>query len=94
MDKEMLAMSNNDVSSHRVPPNYMYNTGSEQVGSNMVHDINGRCRSQASEDQLGPLPQNWEKAYTDTGEVYFIEYVLRRFLSITSKINHFNMIIK
>ncbi|XP_043283004.1 membrane-associated guanylate kinase, WW and PDZ domain-containing protein 1 isoform X2 [Venturia canescens] len=74
VDKEMLAMSDNDMSSHRVPPNYMYNTGSEQVGGNMEHDMNGRCRSQASEDQLGPLPQNWEKAYTDTGEVYFIDH--------------------
>lgn len=22
---------------------------------------------------LGPLPSNWEKAYTERGEVYFIE---------------------
>lgn len=27
-----------------------------------------------SEAELGPLPQNWEKAYTERGEVYFIEY--------------------
>ena len=26
-----------------------------------------------SEAELGPLPQNWEKAYTERGEVYFIE---------------------
>lgn len=24
-------------------------------------------------DSLGPLPPKWEKAYTDSGEVYFIE---------------------
>ncbi|MEQ2210390.1 hypothetical protein XENOCAPTIV_012751, partial [Xenoophorus captivus] len=24
-------------------------------------------------DQLGPLPDNWEMAYTEKGEVYFIE---------------------
>lgn len=27
------------------------------------------------EDQLGPLPENWEMAYTENGELYFIEYV-------------------
>lgn len=25
------------------------------------------------DDPLGPLPDNWEMAYTETGEVYFIE---------------------
>lgn len=25
------------------------------------------------EDRLGPLPENWEMAYTENGEVYFIE---------------------
>lgn len=25
------------------------------------------------EDELGPLPDNWEMAYTEKGEVYFIE---------------------
>lgn len=25
-------------------------------------------------DPLGPLPANWEKAYTDKGEVYFIDH--------------------
>lgn len=24
-------------------------------------------------DSLGPLPPKWEKAYTESGEVYFIE---------------------
>ena len=28
----------------------------------------------ANEEQLGPLPQNWEKAYTDKGEPYFIDH--------------------
>ncbi|XP_057379722.1 membrane-associated guanylate kinase, WW and PDZ domain-containing protein 1-like isoform X1 [Daphnia carinata] len=27
-----------------------------------------------SEAELGPLPQNWEKAYTERGEVYFIDH--------------------
>lgn len=25
------------------------------------------------EEELGPLPDNWEMAYTEKGEVYFIE---------------------
>lgn len=25
------------------------------------------------EEELGPLPDNWEMAYTENGEVYFIE---------------------
>lgn len=27
------------------------------------------------DDPLGPLPENWEMAYTENGELYFIEYV-------------------
>ncbi|MEQ2218783.1 hypothetical protein XENOCAPTIV_008082, partial [Xenoophorus captivus] len=27
------------------------------------------------EEELGLLPDNWEMAYTEKGEVYFIEYV-------------------
>ena len=26
-----------------------------------------------NEEELGPLPDNWEMAYTEKGEVYFIE---------------------
>lgn len=26
-----------------------------------------------NEESLGPLPENWEMAYTENGEVYFIE---------------------
>jgi hypothetical protein len=30
-------------------------------------------RYQPPDDALGPLPSNWELAYTEKGEVYFIE---------------------
>jgi hypothetical protein len=30
-------------------------------------------QNSTEEDHLGPLPQKWEKAYTDNGEAYFIE---------------------
>lgn len=29
--------------------------------------------SKPEDDELGPLPDNWEMAYTEKGEVYFIE---------------------
>lgn len=29
-------------------------------------------------DPLGELPENWEMAYTENGELYFIEYVPSR----------------
>uniref|UniRef100_A0A3P9KL29 Membrane-associated guanylate kinase, WW and PDZ domain-containing protein 1 n=1 Tax=Oryzias latipes TaxID=8090 RepID=A0A3P9KL29_ORYLA len=32
------------------------------------------CLHPPQEDQLGPLPENWEMAYTDSGEVYFIDH--------------------
>lgn len=33
-------------------------------------------------DDLGPLPDNWEMAYTEKGEVYFIEWVLFLFFLV------------
>lgn len=45
----------------KTPPNYYYD-------SNLKY-------SNLEEDELGPLPPKWEKAYTENGEVYFIEYV-------------------
>lgn len=30
-------------------------------------------QQQEEDDGLGPLPAKWEKAFTDSGEVYFIE---------------------
>lgn len=37
-------------------------------------------------DSRGPLPPNWEIAYSESGEKYFIEYVLNFFTSFR-KIN-------
>lgn len=44
------------------PPSYYY-------------DSSLKYADQLEEDELGPLPPKWEKAYTENGEVYFIEYV-------------------
>lgn len=35
-------------------------------GTRIVND-------EEDDDGLGPLPPKWEKAYTESGEVYFIE---------------------
>jgi hypothetical protein len=35
---------------------------------------------------LDPLPDNWEMAYTEKGEVYFIEWVSDISLNITTEI--------
>lgn len=71
LDKEILTIGGND--GRRMPPTYLYNTGSEQITGTLDQEQAARNRTPATEDQLGPLPPNWEKAYTDTGEVYFIE---------------------
>lgn len=73
LDKEILTIGGNDGDGHRIPPTYLYTTGSEQRTSDQEQST--RNRNPTTDDQLGPLPPNWEKAYTDTGEVYFIEYV-------------------
>ena len=36
------------------------------------------------DDGLGPLPPNWEKAYTDIGEPYFIDHNSGNFLDESS----------
>lgn len=73
LDKEILTIGGNDRG--RLPSTYLYNTGSEQSTGTSDQEQTIRNRTPATDDQLGPLPSNWEKAYTDTGEVYFIEYV-------------------
>lgn len=37
------------------------------------HDAPKSPADSQSNDDLGPLPDNWEMAYTEKGEVYFIE---------------------
>ncbi|XP_033213644.1 membrane-associated guanylate kinase, WW and PDZ domain-containing protein 1-like isoform X2 [Belonocnema kinseyi] len=74
MEKEMMTLTGSDTSGRRVPPNYLYNTGSEQGIGSPDHDQRIHNRNHATEDQLGPLPSNWEKAYTESGEVYFIDH--------------------
>lgn len=37
-------------------------------------DISKSNKYSLSDDEFGPLPDNWEKAYTDKGEPYFIDH--------------------
>ncbi|XP_011299823.1 membrane-associated guanylate kinase, WW and PDZ domain-containing protein 1 isoform X2 [Fopius arisanus] len=73
VDKEILTISGSDNSSHRVPPTYLYTPGTDQCVLNSEHDRHN-CYDETPDDQLGPLPSNWEKAYTETGEIYFIDH--------------------
>lgn len=36
--------------------------------------INRKHGFHNDDDELGPLPANWEKAYTENGETYFIDH--------------------
>lgn len=36
--------------------------------------INRKHGFHSDDDELGPLPANWEKAYTENGETYFIDH--------------------
>ena len=37
-----------------------------------AHHLGGGNEGPGGVDPLGPLPPNWERAYTDKGESYFI----------------------
>jgi len=91
LDKEILTIGGND--GRRIPPTYLYNTGSEQSTGISDQEQTARNRPPASEDQLGPLPPNWEKAYTDTGEVYFIEYVCNTILCNYCRLSYYKRIL-
>ncbi|XP_054711922.1 membrane-associated guanylate kinase, WW and PDZ domain-containing protein 1-like [Uloborus diversus] len=50
--------------------------GSTQSTQHKIPDETKPHKNGTSEDEenLGPLPENWEKAYTDDGEPYFIDH--------------------
>lgn len=39
-----------------------------------IQMINRKHGFHNDDDDLGPLPPNWEKAYTENGETYFIDH--------------------
>lgn len=40
-------------------------------------NIKNLQKNQSSAGVLGPLPEGWEQALTDTGDVYFINHINR-----------------
>lgn len=53
------------VDFYRAPPTHAPMSASERQAAAADQDDD--------DDKLGPLPSNWEKAYTENGETYFIE---------------------
>lgn len=53
--------------------NMMQSNSNNNMSIPSYREDGGGAMGGLSEAELGPLPQNWEKAYTERGEVYFIE---------------------
>lgn len=54
-------------------PTYSGTTPSPTATTESTQQSHSHLSHPPSEDPLGPLPENWEMAYTEAGEVYFIE---------------------
>ncbi|XP_054880721.1 membrane-associated guanylate kinase, WW and PDZ domain-containing protein 1b isoform X6 [Poeciliopsis prolifica] len=55
-------------------PSYAGTTPSPSATTESTQQTNLHLSHPPPEDPLGPLPDNWEMAYTETGEVYFIDH--------------------
>uniref|UniRef100_A0A3B5LKH9 Uncharacterized protein n=1 Tax=Xiphophorus couchianus TaxID=32473 RepID=A0A3B5LKH9_9TELE len=53
---------------------YAGTTPSPSATTESTQQTNLHLSHPPPEDPLGPLPDNWEMAYTETGEVYFIDH--------------------
>ncbi|MEQ2174389.1 hypothetical protein GOODEAATRI_007494, partial [Goodea atripinnis] len=54
-------------------PSYAGTSPSPSATTESTQQTNLHLSHPPQEDPLGPLPDNWEMAYTENGEVYFIE---------------------
>lgn len=54
-------------------PPYVGRTPSPSATTESTQQSNSHLSHPPPEDPLGILPDNWEMAYTESGEVYFIE---------------------
>lgn len=63
--EEDIVGTNNDTDKHE--------TRSTTSGNLELQQYEGNYREYDVDGDLGPLPPKWEKAYTENGEVYFIE---------------------
>lgn len=58
---------------HRSDPPYSGKPPSPPATTESTQQTHSHLSHPPPEDPLGPLPDNWEMAYTENGEVYFIE---------------------
>lgn len=69
--------NNDQTSSHSQDLKVETDNGSVNAESSSYYegdkDHFNRNNDNEDTDSLGPLPTKWEKAYTESGEVYFIE---------------------
>ncbi|XP_072307732.1 membrane-associated guanylate kinase, WW and PDZ domain-containing protein 1b isoform X3 [Eucyclogobius newberryi] len=59
---------------HQSAPSYLGTTPSPAVTTESAQQPHPHLSQPPPEDPLGPLPDNWEMAYTENGEVYFIDH--------------------
>ncbi|KAG7229586.1 hypothetical protein INR49_012601 [Caranx melampygus] len=59
---------------HQSDPSYAGTTPSPPVTTESTQQTHSHLSHPPPEDPLGPLPDNWEMAYTENGEVYFIDH--------------------
>ncbi|XP_040015301.1 membrane-associated guanylate kinase, WW and PDZ domain-containing protein 1b isoform X10 [Xiphias gladius] len=55
-------------------PSYAGTTPSPPATTESTQQTHSHLSHPPPEDPLGPLPDNWEMAYTENGEVYFIDH--------------------
>ncbi|XP_055077605.1 membrane-associated guanylate kinase, WW and PDZ domain-containing protein 1b isoform X3 [Periophthalmus magnuspinnatus] len=59
---------------HQSAPSYLGTTPSPAATTESTQQPHPHLSQPPPEDPLGPLPDNWEMAYTENGEVYFIDH--------------------
>uniref|UniRef100_A0AAQ5Z7T8 Membrane-associated guanylate kinase, WW and PDZ domain-containing protein 1 n=1 Tax=Amphiprion ocellaris TaxID=80972 RepID=A0AAQ5Z7T8_AMPOC len=57
-----------------IEPSYPGTTPSPPATTESTQQTHSHLSHPPPEDPLGPLPDNWEMAYTENGEVYFIDH--------------------
>ncbi|CAM1323212.1 Uncharacterised protein g8324 [Pycnogonum litorale] len=64
------AMAAHSVDPNSTPGNSLYNNNND----NRINSMSSDGQNESGTPELGPLPDGWEKAYTETGEPYFIDH--------------------
>ncbi|XP_064795586.1 LOW QUALITY PROTEIN: membrane-associated guanylate kinase, WW and PDZ domain-containing protein 2-like [Oncorhynchus masou masou] len=67
-------VSSGDVPTQTCPPTETPTTSNNEVPQEEECELAKSPKPDENESELGPLPENWEMAYTEKGEVYFIDH--------------------